>query len=192
MIRDITLGNFVVKFDDSTGEIIKYVSGSGNLEIPSEINGVTIKTIGQDAFNNCSCLEDITIPNTVDLIKINAFTYCINLKSVHIIDNKANNMASSLTSIEDWAFAYCFSLTTINLPDSITSIEDGVFDCCYNLKCISIPTKVTLINNSLFSSCYNLKSVYIPYGVTSIKASAFYKCTKLEYISIPASVTLIK
>src|SRR5699024_6035305 len=70
-------------FDDSTGTITnceKYVSG--RLEVPSEINGHVVTTIGNQAFRQCYKLTEIVLPNTITKIDGWAFAYCEGLKSV--------------------------------------------------------------------------------------------------------------
>lgn len=117
----------------------------------------------------------------------------------------------SVTSIVDFAFEDCKSLTSISIPDSVTSIGDGAFEGCRSLTIINIPDSVTSVGESAFSGCkalvnrngfviirnvlYNYegkaKSITIPDNVTSIWDCAFSECSSLTNISIPDSVTSI-
>lgn len=117
----------------------------------------------------------------------------------------------SVTSIGDFAFEDCKSLTSISIPDSVTSIGDGAFEGCRSLTIINIPDSVTSVGESAFSGCkalvnrngfviirnvlYNYegkaKSITIPDNVTSIWDCAFSECSSLTNISIPDSVTSI-
>ncbi|MBE6197949.1 MAG: leucine-rich repeat domain-containing protein [Rikenellaceae bacterium] len=96
-----------------------------------------------------------------------------------------------VTSIGDWAFSYCESLTSVTIPNSVTSIERYAFDCCTSLTSVAIPNSVTLIGDYAFDCCTSLTSITIPDSITSIGAGAFRRCTSLTSITIPDSVTSI-
>ena len=110
----------------------------------------------------------------------------------------------SVTSIEDYAFSWCESLTSVHISDIAAwcNIEFG-----YNfanplyyahhlylngeeVKDLVIPNSVTSIDVT-FSGCSGLKSVTIPNSVTSIGGSAFEGCSGLTSVIIPNSVTSI-
>ena len=140
-------------------------------------------TISDDAFNHCSSLTSITIPNSVTSIGNTAFEGCESLTSI-IIPN-------SVTSIGVNVFYLCSSLTSIDIPSSVTSIGDGAFSDCSGLTSITIPNSVISIGDSAFNFCSSLTSITIPNSVTSIGDSAFFECTSLTSIEIPSSVTSI-
>ena len=96
-----------------------------------------------------------------------------------------------VTSIGDYAFAYCTNLTSITLPEGITIIGYGSFRECTSLKSITIPDSVTSIGHQAFQDCANLTSITIPDSVTSIGLHVFDNCTSLTRITIPDSVTSI-
>ena len=97
---------------------------------------------------------------------------------------------NSVTSIGDWAFYNCTNLTSVTIPDSVTSIGNGAFDSCTSLTSVTIPDSVTSIGSFVFQKCTWLTSVTIPDSVTSIGNGAFF-CTSLTEITIPNSVTSI-
>ena len=96
-----------------------------------------------------------------------------------------------VTSIGNYAFSGCSSLTDITLPSSVTSIKSCAFYKCSQLASIEIPSSVTSIGNSAFRNCTGLTSITIPESVTSIGDSAFRNCTGLTSITISDRVTSI-
>ena len=96
-----------------------------------------------------------------------------------------------VTSIGNWAFESCSSLTSITIPNSVTSIGAYAFSNCYYLTNITIPNSVTSIENYAFRACSSLTSITIPDSVTSIGELAFYDCDSLTSITISNSVTSI-
>ena len=90
-------------------------------------------------------------------------------------------ISNGVTTIGNWTFIYCDSLTSISMPDSITSIGDYAIGGCSSLTSITIPDSVTSIGFQAFALCKNLTSITIPDSVTTIGSSAFAGCTSLTY-----------
>ena len=106
----------------------------------------------QISYNNYSGATTLTIPSSV--------TYESNTYSV--------------TSIGNFAFYQCLSLTSITIPNSVTSISDIAFYQCSSLTSITIPNSITSIGAQAFQNCSSLTSITIPSSVTSIGGYAFY------------------
>ena len=66
-----------------------------------------------------------------------------------------------ITTIGDWAFAQCESLTSVTIPNSVTTIGGYAFRGCYSLTSVTIPDSVTTIGYEAFYDCESLISVYI-------------------------------
>ena len=84
-----------------------------------------------------------------------------------------------VTSIGNWAFNGCSSLTSVVIPEGVTSIGDWAFNGCSSLTSVVIPEGVTSINDGAFYDCASLASIVIPKGVTSIGGKAFSGCKGL-------------
>ena len=158
-------GNDYYSYDEYAGEVI----------IPSTVtyNGTTysVTSIGIWAFDGCSSLTSVTIPNSVTSIGDYAFEDCSSLTSVTI--------GNSVTSIGDHAFYDCSSLTSITIPNSVTNIGDYAFSWCTSLTSVTIPNSVTSIGIWAFYACSSLTTITIPNSVTSIGDGAFYHCSSL-------------
>jgi len=163
--------------------ITRYTGPGGDVTIPNELDGLPVTSIGDVAFQDCTGLTSVVMPDSVTRIGNQAFAYCLALTSITIPD--------SVTSIGEGAFSECTSLTSIAIPDSVTSIGQEAFLYCTSLTCVIIPDSVTRIGGLVFYCCTGLTSVTIGNRVTSIGGYAFSGCTGLTSVLIPDSVTRI-
>ena len=169
-----------------------------------------ITSIGWSAFNRCSSLTSIEIPNSVTSIAGCAFYDCTSLTSIEIPNNvtsigyKAFYNCTGLTSVEfnaenctyvgDYsaaAFYGCTALSTVTIGENVKTIPYYAFKDCTGLTSVVIPNSVTCIGDEAFEGCTGLTSVVIPNSVTSIGDDAFCSCRGLTSITIPNSVTSI-
>jgi hypothetical protein len=115
----------------------------------------------------------------------------------------AVHIPASVTSIVNYAFSYCESLTSITVDPSNPNYasEGGIL---FNKAktaivivplgisgTVTIPAGVTEIGASAFLGCTGLTGITIPAGVTEIGVYAFARCSGLTGITIPAGVTPI-
>ena len=151
---------------------------SGDIRIPEtvEYNGVTynVTSIGSGAFEGCTSLTSIALPDGLTSIGDQAFCGCSSLTSIDLPDG--------LTSIGGSAFYGCSSLTSINLPDGLTSIRGCAFASCSSLTSIDLPDGITNIEERVFTGCSSLTSIDLPDGLTRIGNEAFYGCSSLDRI----------
>ena len=136
----------------------------------------SVTSIGTEAFRSCSSLTTISLPDSLTSIGSSAFQNCASLTSISLPD--------SLTSIGGWAFQYCTSLTTIKLPNSLTSIGSAAFGYCTSLTTIKLPNSLTSIGSAAFGGCTSLTTIKLPNSLTSIGSAAFGGCSSLENVTI--------
>ena len=134
-----------------------------------------LTSIGVAAFDDCSNLKSVKIPNSVTIIKESAFFNCISLKSI--------SMPNGITKIENIAFTNCPSLASVTMPNNLTSIGVGVFDGCTSLTSITIPNNLTSIGGAAFYNCSSLKTI------TSLAMSA-PTITNSTFQGLPTGGTL--
>ena len=195
--------------------------GDGVFQGCTSLRSVTIPdsvtSIGDDAFYGCYFtsenfvnnsnveLDDSSKPTIVDT---DAGGFCIkdnelvNMRPTYAIGEIT--IPDSVTSISDYAFNDCTSLTSVTIPDSVTSIDDWTFSSCTSLTSIEVSG-----NNKNYSSADGVlfnkdkselitypagktdSEYVIPNSVISIGDSAFENCTSLTSVTIPDSVTSI-
>ena len=203
---------------DGTLEIDKYVGNDTIFEIPAEIGGKKVTSIGYKAFENRTSLTSVTIPDSVTDIGFQAFHNCTSLKSVTI--------PASVTTIDNYAFGYFYDANketkidgftinyTKNTAGHLYAAQNGFTDeaCLINElqddgtviitkyagndTVFEIPSeidgkKVTGIGNRAFQNSTSLTNATIPDGVTHIDECAFQGCSSLTDIALPDSVTYI-
>ena len=190
-------GSAVIYFADDTI--------SGDVTIPSVVGGYKVTAIGRRAFKDVNNISSVTIPDSVTVIredafrsssvtKINfgknvseignyAFAFCENLTSVTIPD--------SVKTIGDFAFTYCIGLTKLTIGKGVRSIGSNAFNSCTSLKDLTIKEGTTTIGNNAFSFCYELTSVALPDSVTDIDGHAFRGCNKLMAVTFGENLKTI-
>ena len=182
-----TLDKINLKLSDNGAYFIVSSAISKNIRgeviIPSTYGSLPVSSIDDYAFEDCSFLTSITIPDSITSIKRYAFSGCSSLTSITI--------PNSVTTIGEYSFYDCSSLTSITIPDSITSIKRYAFSGCSSLTSITIPNSVTTIGEYSFYDCSSLTSITISNSVTSIEYGAFSGCSSLTSVTIPNSVTEI-
>ena len=114
---------------------------------------IGVTSIRDSAFDWCSSIISINIPESVTSIGRSAFYWCSSLTSI--------NIPNSVTSISYKAFYGCSSLTSINIPNSVTSIRGSALFECSSLTSITIPESVTDLGDSTFSDCKNLTEIKV-------------------------------
>ena len=161
------------------------------------------KGITSNAFQNCSGLTSITIPNSVTSIGRDAFsgTAWYNNQPDGLVyagkvayqykgtmpNNTSITIKDGTLGIAGSAFSNCIGLTSVTIPNSVTDIGNYAFSGCRGLTSVTIPNSVTSIGRNAFSDCRGLTSVTIPNSVTDIGNYAFSGCRGLTSVTIQAT-----
>ncbi|WP_298534307.1 leucine-rich repeat protein [uncultured Treponema sp.] len=137
----------------------------------------SVKSIGNDAFHDCSNLQSVEFLGTgLQIIGEDAFRSCSTLASI--------TLPNTLQSIGSGAFAYCSNLTTVNIPDKVVSIGAEAYYNCISLRSLSIGRGVTELKSKTFCNCDSLVSITIPSNIKTIACSVFYDCDSIVSLSV--------
>lgn len=142
--------------------------------------------------HNNSISGDIIIPTTVTVYGVE---YTVTTISEYAFQNCTSitsvTIQGSITAIHRYAFSGCTSLSSVSLANSVTYIDSYVFLECTSLTSVHLPNSLTYIGRYALSGCTSLTSVHLPNSLTYIGGGAFSGCTSLTTIDIPESLTQI-
>ena len=207
-----------LEYELNEDKISYCVKGKGkatdtDIVIPEKYLGLPVTGIGERAFEYCTSLTSVVIPDSVTTVGGGVFCECRNLKSVTLSKN-IKSLPTYKVGMKIYGFfEWCIYLTDVTLPDGLKSIGDYGFKSCYNLTDLTIPDSVTSIGDYAFSDCDSLTQVengvkyvgkwavgcdkYITEatvkdGTVGISDSAFcVSASKLRVITIPDGVKYI-
>lgn len=206
-------GNYTYQ-QNSNGIIIDSYKGTeATVDIPAQINGIQVYGINSNAFYNNTSVKIITVPDSVQFIGYNAFSFCSNLKMVLLPTNLKtlrgdvftgtaciNNQKTAVKYVgispfnpntKTWIVDCEETAKSVSIDSAAKYIGDEAFNACYNLTSLVIPSNIESIGHMGVANCMELKSVTLNEGLKSIGEVAFYYCEKLKSVTIPASVTSI-
>lgn len=193
-----------------------------NCDALTSITGLTEDVgLGPAAFKGCRALadaggfvilngilfdyfgtqEEVTIPESVQVISASTFFRQETLKVVHMgghvqaIGARAFSQTAlqqivlpdSIRIVPEGCFADCFSLTNVQLNNGLLRIERNAFDNCTLMEEIVIPDSVSAFDG--FSNCTSLKRINLPAAVKEFSSNAFFKCKALPFLRIPVNTT---
>ena len=163
------------------GETFKGNTGITSFDELQYFTGLTV--IGESAFEGCTNLASIILPQGLTWIRGNAFKNCTALTSI--------DLPVDLKDIGYFAFEQS-GLTSLVIPEGMDIIQTNAFWKCANLVEVTWPADLTTINPYMFSNCTALETVTIPEGVTIIGEGAFRDCGSLTSVILPSSLTTIE
>ena len=139
---------------DGTVRIMKYTGKSAAVQIPENLFGKPVTSLGDFAFSGNAKVTDIIVPGSVKSIGGGVFANCGSIRRI-VLPN-------GIPAITSRAFYVCRSLTDIRIPESVTRIDKFAFANCISLKEINIPGGVTSIGDNAFSGCPDLTVTVTP------------------------------
>ncbi|MBQ6527358.1 MAG: leucine-rich repeat protein, partial [Clostridia bacterium] len=204
-------------FTFSNGTITGYSGTDAVVIVPETIGGVTVTSIGANAFKNNQTISSVVLPETVTSIGNNAFQSCTVLLSVSMPGVKSVNkyafsscyalrlidFTKSLTSIGQYAFEWCMCLTDLRFPDvtgdealdyGLKTIDVGAFENCTYLQTVHLSDTVTTIHARAFQKCTHLHDINYPLSLkttSDVDYGAFRGCVSLKSVTIPEGVTVL-
>lgn len=176
-------GSEKIVFSVDANGVLTGVSGlSGSditVEIPSEVNGITVTEIGKDVFKDNKNVGRLIIPDSVTKLGYRMCSGCTALSEVRL--------PAGLTVIPDEAFDGCSSLRTVNFPDTLKEIRSDAF-CGTDLTEFIAPDSLTNVWLYAFKDCGALSAVELK-NVRSVGDGAFESCTALRSIRLSDKMT---
>lgn len=185
-----------VKYEvsEKDASIVGYTNDfKGDLVIPEKINGLPVTTISKEAFKDLSTVENIIIPDTIEVIDAYAFSGCSSIKSF--------DMPKNLQVIGDYAFSGMNGLTSVKIPEDVFYIGKGAFSECANLtsadfegccfKLLDLLEEDSETNEDVPNNESDLLLLYkdmsnAPYTQDIFWQGIFLYCPKLEKVLCPA------
>ena len=205
--EELVYGDYEYSIADNTVTINKYIGSDSTVIVPDNIDGYAVTVIGDYAFDGCTNIKDIKLPETLGSIGYYAFGSCTGLESIKI--------PSKVKTIGMYAFEYCSSLKEINLPEEIEDIGSE-FIKGTKIEKIQIPKSLKSGSSALYGanelkkvefeegtetiisgicdadySENKIEEIIIPDGVTEIERCAFENCSNLKEINLPETLETI-
>jgi uncharacterized repeat protein (TIGR02543 family) len=142
--------------------------------------------IGDMAFSYCDSLTTVTIPEGVMVIGDweEVFRHCTSLTGINVdTNNEAYMSVDGVLYNKEQTALICYpagkTVSSFTIPAGVTTIKEWAFGFCSSLTTIVIPEGVTSIGNAAFASCSSLTTIVIPEGVITMGYGAFQGCTEL-------------
>ena len=212
-----TAESFTLKYEISNKQVtVTGCTGSDNiLMIPSEIEGLPVTAIAENAFAGNTDIAICILPDSIETVGARAFSTCPNLSNLSI--------GKKVSSIGDYAFTACPALSFISVNsgnpaysnidgslyengstlllyaggaeakiyDKTKTIGKGAFFGKAEVVSVDIPESVTSIDDHAFSGCLSLKSADIPDTVTKLGKGCFMSCSSLESVTFGKSLAAV-
>ena len=194
------------KINGNDIRITKFKGTGSKVVIPAQIEGYTVKELGNSVFANNQELKEIILPSELTTIGAAAFKNCTILTTVRLganteyIGNEAFRGCTSMKEIQlpiqlkgigEYAFYECTGLTELHLPDTLNYYNYRAFAKCANLKKINYPLSLNSGADNAFEEDRNLTEITVPEGVETLASHAFHGASYLQKVALPDSLKTI-
>ena len=176
-----------IRLEGGGAEITGWSGADTVIEIPAELGGEPVISIGANAFAGCELAEQVILPEGVEALGDGAFADCYSLESVSI--------PASVARVGENPFAGCESIRKLDLADgqAYLAMVNGVLFGDNGRRLIFCPRTLPMeryvapegterIDERAFSYCNRLLSVTLPDTVTEIGADAFERRANLTLV----------
>ena len=185
-------------YSDHYGSIFSGCTKLKTLEIPEGVTAIPAR-----ALQDCTYLETVILPESLESIGDYAFSGCKGLKTVEMKNNVTTvgsyafqnctglenvTFSESLGTMGEYTFSGCTALVEVNLPGSLKTVPTYAFQNCSGLQKLTVGEGTTEISQSAFEKCTGLTSLSLPESLTTIQHYAFRGCTALETLTLPDSI----
>ncbi len=119
--------------------------------------------IGESAFEGCTGLTAITIPEGVTTIEDWAFQGCIGLTAI--------TFPESVTTIGEGAFYDCAGLTNVKIGNGVTAIGNRAFEWCEKLKTVTMHGSAPTLGEDVFENCAEGLTFHVPWNAAGYDAA---------------------
>ncbi len=191
--------------EDDTVCVTAYLGNSNVVEVPSQIEGKAVSTLGDELFWYMKDITSVILPESLEYIGARVFQSCTSLAEITIPDTVAE--------IGDACFLGCSSLTKINVPANLVYVGAFAFDetpwvtqydGCTSIILggrvfykyladeakVVIPDGIVCISDNAFDG-KSLSFVKISDSVAFVGDYAFYNCKNLKELKLPSEIYYI-
>ncbi len=172
-VVDYKIGDTTYKIGLRDGHLYNCETTDTRLEIPKEIYGVTVTSIGQYSCNDIAQLTEVSIPEGVTEIGNGAFSGCSKLSKV--------TFGKNVEEIGESAFEACVSITEITLPENLKRVDYNAFSCCSKLSKVTFGEKIEEIGSYVFDGCSDSLAIH---GYSGSEAERFATREDISFVSI--------
>jgi len=151
--------------------------------VPETVGEYAVQEIGSAAFSGNNTLKSIILPDTVTIVRDNAFHNCDALVGV--------DLGKGINTIESFAFYDCDALTSFMFPDSVTNTGNSVLENCDQLREVKFSIGWINAGNGTVAACPMLTKIELPEGMTAVPAYAFHYCSNLQEVILPDTLLAI-
>ena len=166
---------YTYRISNNKAVITNYSGAAKTVSIPAKLNGVQVCEIATKAFYNNDTIQEVYVPDSIQIIGDYVFSNCSDLKIV--------SMGDSVTTLGTEAFSQCDNLQSVRLSNKIKTIPASCFTNCGKLQSVNLPTSLTTILSSAFDNTA-ITALSIPATVTTLPNMFCAYMPKLEQIQV--------
>ncbi len=138
-----------------------------------------LKTIGNNAFQSCTLLQEIDLPALLETFGFRVFDACSGIKRV--------TMGDAVTNIGRYTFYNCKELESVRLSDAIETIYCDLCRENWALTEVHLPANLKIMERGAFYNTKSLRSIEFPDGLERIEYDAF-NYSALDSVKLPLNL----